>query len=129
MVRLRCEGRLRRGSVGQVAMDFYTSEGHASAPGICPICVLSESEASGLPGASNLMTIDERLEALAQTVELMAHMQGQTEKTVASLAGKIEKVAEAHAETEKIVSRLGRYAMLIARDYEARLSALEGGDE
>jgi hypothetical protein len=56
-------------------------------------------------------------------------MQGQTEKTVDALAGNIEKLAEAHAETEKIVSRLGRYAILIARDPEARLSALEDGDE
>jgi hypothetical protein len=68
------------------------------------------------------MTIDERLEALAQTVELLGHMQIQTEKTVGALA-------EAHAETEKVVGRLGRYAILIARDHEARLSALEEGDE
>ena len=74
------------------------------------------------------MTIDERLEALAQTVELLGHMQIQTEKNIGQIDKTMKALAEAHAETEKIVGRLGRYAILIARDHEARLSALEEDD-
>jgi len=54
------------------------------------------------------MTIDERLEALTQTVELLAGMQ---------------------IKTEKQISRLGKYIRLIVLDHEARLLALEGDDE
>jgi hypothetical protein len=67
------------------------------------------------------MTIDERLDAFAHNLELLSEMQLHT-------AEKIDKLAEAHAETEKTVNRLGRYAILIARDHETRLSALEIGD-
>jgi hypothetical protein len=75
------------------------------------------------------MTIDERLEALTQTVELMAHMHVETDKR---LSAAIASVSEAHAKTEKTVDRMaetirrmGRYAMVIARDHEGRLAALE----
>jgi len=68
------------------------------------------------------LTIDERLEALTQTVELMAHMQLETEK---KFGVAIATIAEAQARTEKTVNRMGRYAMLIARDHESRLAALE----
>lgn len=69
------------------------------------------------------MTSDQGLEALTQSVELMAHMQVETEKRLSiAIAG----VAEAHAKTEKTVERVGvmvrrmdSYAMLIARDHEA----------
>jgi len=75
------------------------------------------------------MTIDERLGALTQTVELMAHMQVETEKR---LSAAIAAVSEAQAKTETTVNRMaetirrmGRYAMVIARDHEGRLAALE----
>jgi hypothetical protein len=72
------------------------------------------------------MNIDERLEALTQTLELTTRMHIDFEKTTEK---SIKALTEAHAETEKTVNRLGRYAILIARDHEARLAALENGDE
>ena len=51
------------------------------------------------------MTIDERLEALTHSVELLAQMQ---------------------LKTEKEIRRLGRYIRIIVLDHEARLPALEG---
>jgi hypothetical protein len=75
------------------------------------------------------MTIDDRLEALTQTVELLAQMHGQTETSMSQIGKTMNALAEAQVETEKRLSRLGRYAILIARDHEARLSALENGDE
>lgn len=86
------------------------------------------------------MTIDERLEALTQTMELLAHMQLENEKQrsldVAKTEESFRKLAEAQAKTEaaqakteKMVNRIGRYAMLIARDHETRLAALEAEDE
>ena len=53
-------------------------------------------------------TIDERLEALTHSVELIAGMQ---------------------LKTEKEIRRLGRYVRMIVLDHEARLLALEGDDE
>lgn len=52
-------------------------------------------------------TIDERLEALAQTVELMAGMQ---------------------LKTEKELRRLSRVVRIIVIDHESRLLALEDGE-
>jgi len=79
------------------------------------------------------LTIDERLEALTQTMELLAHMQIENEKQrsldVAKTEESLRKLAEAQAKTEKTVNRIGRYAMLIARDHETRLAALEYEDE
>jgi hypothetical protein len=85
------------------------------------------------------LTIDERLEALTQSVELMAHMQLENEKqrnldlakTVDSLRKLAEaqaKTEEAQAKTEKTVNRIGRYAMLIARDHETGLALEDEGD-
>ncbi len=54
------------------------------------------------------MTIDERLEALTHSVELIAAMQ---------------------LKTEKELRRLSKYVRIIAHDHEARLQALEGEDE
>ncbi len=86
------------------------------------------------------MTIDERLEALTQTMELLAHMQvenekqrnldlAKTEDSLRKLAEAQAKTEEAQAKTEKTVNRIGRYAMLIARDHEGRLAALEEEDD
>jgi hypothetical protein len=52
-------------------------------------------------------TIDERLDALAQSVELIAAMQIKTEKQIRSL---------------------GRLVRLIVLDHESRLIALEGDE-
>ena len=54
------------------------------------------------------MTIDERLEALTQSVELIAQMQ---------------------LKTEKEIRRLGRYVRIIVIDHEQRLAALEGEED
>lgn len=53
-------------------------------------------------------SIDERLEAIVQSVELLANMQ---------------------IKTEKQINRLGRYIRLIVMDHEARLLELEGESE
>jgi hypothetical protein len=79
------------------------------------------------------LTIDERLEALTQTVELLGHMQVEGERQRALDLAKTEdalrRVAEAQAKTEQTVNRMGRFAMVIARDHETRLAALEEGDD
>jgi uncharacterized protein YutE (UPF0331/DUF86 family) len=57
------------------------------------------------------MNIDERLEALTHSVELIASMQ---------------------LKTEKELNRLGRYVRVVAEmvlDHEARLRAIDGEDE
>jgi hypothetical protein len=55
----------------------------------------------------NPPNIDQRLEALAHSVELIARMQ---------------------AKTEREIRRLGRFVRMIVLDDEARLLALEGKD-
>jgi hypothetical protein len=54
------------------------------------------------------VTIDERLEALTQSVGLIAQMQ---------------------LKTEKEIRRLGRYVRIIVIDHEQRLAALEGEED
>jgi hypothetical protein len=53
-------------------------------------------------------SIDERLEAIVQTLGLVANMQ---------------------LKTEKEIKRLGRYVRIIVRDHEERLAALEDDDD
>jgi peptidoglycan hydrolase CwlO-like protein len=60
-------------------------------------------------------TIDERLEALTHSVELIASMQQQTEREI--------------QQTQRQIKSLGRLVRTIAVDHENRLSALEGGAE
>jgi hypothetical protein len=62
------------------------------------------------------MTIDERLEALTQTVELIAGMQRASEERIARLTAAIE-------EDGKHIRALVR----IAEIHERRLTDLEGG--
>lgn len=57
------------------------------------------------------MTIDERLEALTQSVELMAQMQKKTEENVNSLA--------------KSTKRIERVGLLFAAEFHLRLQKLE----
>jgi hypothetical protein len=61
------------------------------------------------------MTIDERLEALTHSVELIAQMQIKSE--------------ESQLKTEKEIRKLGRFVRAIVLDHEARLLALEKTDE
>jgi hypothetical protein len=61
------------------------------------------------------MTIDERLQALAQSVELIASMQQTTEKE--------------QLKTGRQIRSLARLVRLIVIDHESRLVALEGGED
>ena len=64
------------------------------------------------------MTIDERLEALTHSVELLAEMQKATEKEL--------------RRTDKQLRRLGNYIHTVAQvvlDHEGRLRGLEGDNE
>lgn len=64
------------------------------------------------------MNIDERLEALTHTVELLAQMHKDNEKRM--------------VRTDQQIKRLGRYIQSIALlsvDHEDRLQELEGNDE
>lgn len=61
------------------------------------------------------MNIDERLEALTHSVELIAQMQIKSE--------------ESQLKTEKEIRKLGRFVRAIVLDHEARLLALEKNDE
>jgi hypothetical protein len=51
-----------------------------------------------------MATIDDHLEALNKTIELLAKMQIETERA-------IKAAAVAHAKTEETVEKLGRFAM------------------
>lgn len=75
------------------------------------------------------MSIDERLGALTQTVELLGHMQIENEKRLEKLSTVVETIAVAQVNMAETIRRMGRYAMVIARDHEARRSALEIDDE
>jgi len=61
------------------------------------------------------MSIDERLEALTHSVELLAGMHRDTESEI--------------RRTQKEIRRLGRYVRMIAIDHEGRLLRLEGEEE
>jgi len=61
------------------------------------------------------MNIDERLEALTQSVELLAGMQRETERE--------------QKKTSLEIRKLARLVRVIVVDHEARLLALEGDDE
>ena len=60
------------------------------------------------PDTPKEKTLDERLDALTHSVELIAAMQ---------------------LKTEKQINRLGKYIRMIVMDHEARLLALEGDEE
>jgi hypothetical protein len=91
---------------------------------------LDELSPTHAPSGRQHLTIDERLEALTHTVELLAGMQIETEKKMQALAEAQTKTAEAAASSEKTIKKLGRFAMIIALDHESRIGALESiGDE
>lgn len=103
------------------------------------------------------MTIDERLENLTRTVELLAQAQVQAEERQAraderqakaeerqakaeerqariderleALTHSVELIADMQAKTEKELRRLGRFIRTIVIDHESRLLDLEGEDD
>jgi hypothetical protein len=75
------------------------------------------------------VTIDERLEALTHTVELLAGMQVESEKLLQSLTKAQARTEKAQARTEKGLNLMRRYALQIALDHETRLSRLEEEEE
>jgi hypothetical protein len=64
------------------------------------------------------MTIDERIEAIAQQVELLGGMQLKTEEHLQLAIEELQK-------TNRGLNRLRKYALLIASDHEARIAGLE----
>jgi hypothetical protein len=71
------------------------------------------------------MNIDERLEALTQTVEKLA-------EKVGALTESVELLAGIHKDNEKASARLGKYVrsvMQMVLDHETRLRSIEGDDE
>jgi hypothetical protein len=75
------------------------------------------------------MTIDERLEALTHSVELMAGIQQDQAKETAANLSRLDRamaeLAKEQAKTEKMLRGFGRYAMAIAHDHEKRIFDLE----
>lgn len=60
-------------------------------------------------------SIEDRLEAITHTLELVSQMQLKSE--------------ERQAKTDKQIKRLGRYIRIIVMDHEQRLAALEGDED
>jgi peptidoglycan hydrolase CwlO-like protein len=56
------------------------------------------------------MTIDERLEALTQSVELIAHAQAKADERIEKLTEKMEKLTTLLAETGGFINQLARIA-------------------
>ena len=77
------------------------------------------------------MNIDERIEALTQTVELLASLHKDNEE---KFEKRMAAMDERTAATDKQIKRLGKYIHTVAGlvlDHDARLRTLEGdeGDE
>jgi hypothetical protein len=70
-------------------------------------------------------SIDERLEAVTHTLELVAQMQQRTESVVNSLAEAQAKTDRAMSRLERVMSRLAVFTI----DHEQRLQSLEGAQE
>ena len=74
------------------------------------------------------MSIDDRLEALTHSVELIAQMQPKVDERLEALTHSVELIAQMQLKTEKEIRQLGRYVRVIALDHEARLLALGKND-
>jgi hypothetical protein len=79
------------------------------------------------------MNIDERLEALVQTVELLGHMQQETEKQVKEGArqilitqAQVMTTQEQVQETSKQIHDVAALFGFVAGDHQNRLRKLEG---
>lgn len=82
-------------------------------------------------------TLDERLEALASSQEnLTALMSRVLEKmdeeklermaAESELRLQIQEVVKLQKNNEALINRIGKYAMILARDYDTRIAVLEG---
>jgi hypothetical protein len=74
------------------------------------------------------MNLDERIEALVQSVELLASMHKDNEKRYEE---QLVKAEERMAKTDQQIKRLGKYIHTVAGlvlDHDARLRTLEGED-
>ncbi len=75
------------------------------------------------------MNIDERLEALTHTVELLAAMQKETEKRMVQLAESVTQLSTRTSRLEESMVTLTEGMTLLARiaiDHTERLEGLEG---
>jgi len=72
------------------------------------------------------MTIDERLESLANSIERLGQ---KTDERLGALAQSVELLAGMQQKAEKRLYRLDRLIRLIVVDHEARVLRLEGEDE
>jgi|HubBroStandDraft_6_1064221.scaffolds.fasta_scaffold2556979_1 hypothetical protein len=75
------------------------------------------------------MNIEERLEALTHSVELLAGMQIETEKRITRLAESVERLTDRGDQLQKHMATLADgMAQLtrIALDHDERISGLEG---
>ncbi len=82
------------------------------------------------------MTVDERIEALAHTVEQIAALQLKGEERLLRIEERFEGLTQSvelqgqmQMKTEKEIRKLGRYIRTIVLNHEARLLALEGEKE
>lgn len=74
------------------------------------------------------MNIDERIEALTQSVELLAAMHKDNEKRMDLLAAAMAKLGQNQAALETVTMQIGdgvNALMQVARDHEERLVVLE----
>jgi hypothetical protein len=72
-----------------------------------------------------MATIDERLDALTHTAELLAGMQIETEKLVQTLLKAQTRTEQSLTRMEQGLNRLRKYASIIAHDHEVRIQLLE----
>jgi chromosome segregation ATPase len=75
------------------------------------------------------MTIEEKLEALTQTVELLAGMQKTNEEQIAKLTGSVFQLLEHAEQTQDAISKLGHNSNVMfdaLQNHESRISTLEG---
>jgi hypothetical protein len=82
-----------------------------------------------LDGGHKRMNIDERIEALTQSVELLAAMHKDNEKSMVEMREAIKHLATEHVRLGEIVNQIGlatENLIMIAHDHETRVTALEG---
>lgn len=73
--------------------------------------------------------IEDNMRTLSAAMTSLAESQDKTEKAHAETEKALAALAESQAKTEKMVRGIGRYAMAIARDHEARIFGIENPPE
>lgn len=73
-------------------------------------------------------TVDERIAAIAQSLELLSGMQVKTEERAEALTHSVELLAGMVMKTEKQIFRLGKWIRVLVIDHETRILDLEGGE-